>query len=178
MRYLFILILLGTSWMALAQGKQRQTTLGKAVQASDVPEAVRKTFTEKFPGVTVTRWERRNVSNKKGTSVTRYIAVFTQEGLSARARFADNGTALSSSRYFNPGKAPEPVQVAAKRYEGFSLTGGEEIRTGKEGKLFYRVRFRKGAQKLVVFLDDTGAEVTRDKAPEELKEDEGESDGN
>ena len=55
---------------------------------------------------------------------------------------------------------------AAARYTGYSFVGGEEALTDKG--TFYRARFRQGAKKLTVFLDQTGAAVEKKNQPKLL----------
>lgn len=174
---LIMLVALSTAVMAQRGERGKFQANGKVVDASAVPEAVKNTQAQNFPGTTVNRWELHSSSNAK-KSFQKYVAIYMQDGLRARARYKEDGTALSSSKYFNAEKAPEVVKTAATRYSGYTLNAGEEVKTFAKGKTFYRVRFRKGGQRMVVLLDEAGNEVTKDKAPEEALEDEGESGNN
>ena len=106
----------------------------------------------------------------------RYVAVFTEGGVRSRARYAEDGTPLSSSKYYGAIKLPEPIKVAAKKkYPDFNVVSGEEI-TLKNGKSYYRVRSRKGAAKMIQYFDVDGNELSKEKAPAGLID--GEEEGN
>lgn len=149
---------------------------GKAIDAAQVPEAVKNSFSSAFPSATAVRWEKHGAVTQKRTYV-KFVAVYTHEELRCRARYKEDGTALSSSKYFGPNKTPEAIKTAVtSRFSGFTVTGSEEITT-KDGKVFYRTRLRKGASKVITYTDAEGNEVKKDKAPQEVTDGEEEDEG-
>lgn len=145
------------------------------VEEAQVPDAVKNSFTNSFANAAAVRWEKHTAQGKR--TYAKYVAVFTADEIRSRARYKEDGTALSSSKYFGPNKLPANIKSAAQaKSPGFVVMGGEEITT-RNGNVFYRVRSRKGSSKLIQYFDADGNEVTKDKAPEELIDGE-EEDGN
>ncbi len=149
--------------------RSRDTTQVKVakIESSQLPSIVTSKFESTFTGATGIRWEKHELKN---SPAIHYIAVFTEGGVRSRARYKEDGTILSSSKYFGPQKLPTNIKAAASRnHPDFVIVGGQEI-TIKNGKTFYRVRSRKGPSKLLQYFDADGNEVTRDTAPEGLIE--------
>lgn len=145
----------------------------KKVEISEVPEAVKNAFFTHAAGATNVRWEKHLAKGNADKSFTKYVAVYMQDGVRARARYREDGTALSSSKYMGAQKLPENIGTSAKaKNPGFELVGGEEVKT-KKGETFYRVRMKKGSSRLTTLLDVNGNEVKRENQPEEAMEDEG-----
>ncbi|MFN5169656.1 MAG: hypothetical protein ACK5DD_08530 [Cyclobacteriaceae bacterium] len=170
--FLFLLVLFITLTAAVAQprggrgkGGALRETGQKVIDAAQVPEAVKQAQEQTFPGLAVTRWEQRSGKNDQ-RSFTHYVAVFKQDVRTTRARYDADGKSVALTKLFQAANAPEVVKSAAARYTGYALVSGEESVTDKG--TFYRVRFRQGAKKLTVFLDQTGAELTKDKQPKLL----------
>jgi len=145
---LFALLLFALLAAAEAQPKRARGRAGsireadqKTVDAAQVPEAVRQAQNVAFPG-------------------------FKQDSRTTRARYDSNGKSLAVTKFFTANDAPQVVTSAAARYTGYSFVGGEEVLTDKG--TFYRARFRQGAKKLTVFLDQTGAAVEKKNQPKLL----------
>lgn len=178
MKKIILLLILLMAFGAQAQkargkGKQIQAAAFEKIDAAQVPEAVKNSFNAGFQNVTDVRWEKHSATGKGGKTFTKYVAVYNQEGIRSRARFKEDGTALSSSKYMGAQKLPDNVKnAAASKNPGFTVMGGEEVKT-KKGETYYRVRMRKGTSRLSTLFDANGNEVTKDKVPDEAKEDEG-----
>lgn len=163
--------------IAFSATAQRQRLAGKRssamspVEAAQVPDVVKKAQETAFPGIAVTRWEYREATGKKENTVSRYVAIFKQGELRARARYQKDGAAVSSSKYFGPKTAPEVITKALSRYPDFELVSGSQTFVSKSSKTFYRVRMTRGTSRLIVYLDEAGNEVTKDKAPAEATDD-------
>ena len=171
MKNLFVLITLTCAYIfSLGQS----TVTREVVSADAVPVSVVNTQTVTFPNTTVDRWEKAS-GTIKGKSGTRYIAIFKQFDQRVRARFTENGSGISATTYYAGPKLPQAIQDAATaNYEGYKLRSGEKIQSLKgNGKEVYRIRLRKGAQKLVVYVDETGKEIEKKNMPSEITEDEG-----
>jgi hypothetical protein len=179
-----LLSLIVVCLLAITAYSQAKTKKGKAVARSSsstpvdvaqVPQPVQDTHNQTFPGTTLTRWESRKGSGKK--EIQWYSAVFTTpESTKARARYKADGVLVSSSTHYDAAKAPEAVKsAAASRFSDYTLLGCEKINLPAKNKDFYRVRLKKGSTKVTTYMDETGAEITKEKAPAEILEsDEGE----
>ena len=173
----FILITL-VALTSYAQGGKRKG-LARAgasqIEAAQVPDAVKNAFTLQAAD---TRWEKVELQGKAGKAHVHYVAIYTQDGTKARARFKEDGTAMGTSRYMGAQKLPEVIQSAAKaKNPGAIVRGGEEF-TAKDGKVFYRVRLKNGSSKITSVFDSSGGEVTKDQIREEMKQGEEEDGGN
>lgn len=155
------------------KGKQLQAAAFEKIDAAQVPDAVKNSFTSSFQNAADVRWEKHSATGKGGKTFLKYVAIYTQDGIRARARFKEDGTSLSSSKYMGGQNLPENIRnAAASKNPGCTVMGGEEVKT-KKGGTYYRVRMRKGTSRLNTLFDANGNEVTKDKEPEETKEDEG-----
>jgi hypothetical protein len=147
------------------------------VDASQVPQAVKDSHEQSFSGSSATRWELKQATGKK--EVQWYTAVFTTaESAKAKSRYKIDGTNISSATYYGPDKAPETIKsAAAARFSDYTLMGCEKITVPSKSKNFYRVRLRKGSTKITTYMDESGAEITKEKAPAELLESEAVEEG-
>jgi len=144
----------------------------QVVDASEVPQAVQDAQASNFSGVTVNRWEKQS-STARTKSKTRYVAVFKKDGQNARARYHADGKGIYATVYYTAATLPQAIKDAAStNYSGYSLRNGEEVTYFKNGSSFFRIRLRKGAQKLVVYVDENGAEKQKNEVPSEVTTDE------
>ena len=166
---LFITLLLISGIFSQAQVSWTRTEVAEA----DVPIAVKNTHTISFPDSPADRWEKAT-RIVKNTVHTKYIALFKQNHQRVRARYKESGSGLSATTYFVGSKLPQAIQdAAAANYSGYKLRSGEKIQSLAGGqKEVYRIRLRKGAQKLVVYVDESGKEIEKGSVPEMMKEDE------
>ena len=145
------------------------------IEPGQVPNAVKRRFESEYPQAANIRWEKHQAQGKQ--TFIKYVAAFSMEGGRTRARYREDGSFLSSSRYLNPAKLPENIRNAAQaKNTGFAVVAGEEITTPK-GKKYYRVRSRQGASRLIQYFDETGSEVAKADVPNEVTEGE-EDNGN
>ncbi len=174
-----LLSLIVVCLLALTAYSQTKTKKGKAmarsssstpIEMAQVPQPVQDTHNQTFPGTTLASWELRKGSGKKETQW--YSAIFTtSEGTKARARYKADGMLVSSSVYYGDAKAPEAIKSAiASRYTDHTLMSCEKINIPTKNKSFYRVRLKKGSAKVTTYMDETGAEITKEKAPTEILE--------
>lgn len=158
----FILVFIASTFAVYAQ-------VGVTVQpvnADDVPAAVISSQASYFPGINVNVWEKQTVEGQS-ESAERYIANFQNDGQKARARYYTNGVGTTATTYFSGSQLPTAIQdAAAANYSGYTLESGEQIITLPTDDVFYRLRLRKGAQKLAVYTDESGNEVSADNLPE------------
>lgn len=142
----------------------------QAVAAEEVPQAVHDAQAGFFPGITVNVWEKQSAS-ARSKSGDRYVANFQKDGQKSRARYYANGKGISATTYYTAKELPEVIRTAAaENYAAYQLTSGEAIQVLNQQKSFFRLRLRKGAQKLVVYVDANGQELSKDSIPEEVVE--------
>jgi hypothetical protein len=148
---------------------------GQTIDAGQVPDVVKNAFAT--TGATAERWEKQEAKGKEGKSFVKYVAVYSQGGMRVRARFREDGSALSTSKYMKGDQLPANIKSAAEaKAQGQQVMGGEEIKT-KKGETFYRVFSRGGGSKTVSMFDAKGQPVTREKMSDDLKDSEGEEEG-
>jgi hypothetical protein len=146
---------------------QAQVTVNiQKVDASAVPSAVINAQAGYFSGVTVKYWEKQTGS-AKDKSGDRYIANFDQ----TRARYYSNGTGGTATTYYAAKQLPQAIQdAAAANYAGYALISGERVVVLATSSEVYRIQLRKGAQKLVVYVDANGQEISKSSLPKEVTE--------
>ncbi len=151
-------------------GLQAQAGLKvQKVDASEVPQAVLDAQAKYFSGIAVNLWEKQSGSVRE-RSGERFVANFQYEGQKARARYYPNGTAGTATSYYLTAKElPQVIQdAAAANYPGYQLNTGEKVTALTQAKTVFRLRLRKGAQKLVVYVDESGKELSKDSLPGEI----------
>ncbi len=140
------------------------------VDASEVPQAVLDAQAKFFAGLTVNVWEKQ-MGSIRDYSGERYVANFQYEGQPTRARYYKNGTAGTATSYHVGKELPQTIQnAAAQNYPDYKLNSGEKITALETGKTVYRIRLRKGAQKLVAYVDENGNEISKDSLSNEITE--------
>lgn len=163
----FILAFIATTFVTQAQ----VGVTVQAINANDVPAAVISSQATYFPGVNVNVWEQQT-ANGQSNSASRYIANFQNNGQKARARYYPSGVGTTATTYYSSSQLPAAIQeAAATNYEGYTLGSGEQVVVLATNDIYYRLRLRKGAQKLVVYTDENGKQVSLDDLPEVMKED-------
>lgn len=160
----FILAFIASTFVAQAQ---ISVTI-QAIDADEVPAAVITSQANFFPNVNVNVWEKQT-ANGKNASGERYVANFQNNGQKARARYYAHGEGITAVTYFIGKELPTEIQeAAATSYAGYSLISGEQILLLQTSDVYYRLRLRRGAQKLVVYVDENGKELPIEKVPEEV----------
>lgn len=163
---LFILAFIATTFTVQAQVNGSI----QKIDADEVPAAVIASQASNFPAATVTVWEKQSATGRK-RSGERYVASFNNNGQAARAKYAKNGIGSTAITFYDGEQLPAVIQeAAATNYDGYTLNSGEQIQVLSTKDIFYRLRLRKGAQKLVVYVDATGNEVSKEEVTEEVEE--------
>ncbi len=170
MKNLFVLTLF---FMAAFAANAQISLKVEKVDAAEVPQAVLDAQEGYFAGLTVNLWEKQSAS-ARDRSGARYVANFQLDSQKARARYYANGTGISATSYYAAKELPQNIQDAtASNYGGYRLNSGEKIMLLSNNKTIYRLRLRQGAQKLVVYVDVNGKEISPENVPTDVKEDEG-----
>ncbi len=141
----------------------------QAIDANEVPAAVISSQATYFPGITVTVWEKQSAKGRNKT-LDRYVANFKNNGQKARAKYYQSGAGTTATTYYAGSKLPAEIKSAAEsNYASYTLNSGEQITVLQKSEVFYRLRLRKGAQKLVVYVDENGNELSQQDVPDEVK---------
>ncbi len=174
---LILLVAFATDAQVRRRGAQAREgrVSGQTVDASQVPQSVKNAFAA--TGATATSWEKHEAKGKSAKSFVKYVAVYTKDGTRARARFREDGSTMSTSKYMRAEQLPAAIKSAAEaKSQGQKIMGGEELKT-KKGETYYRVFSRGGGSRTVSVFDASGQPVTKDKMSDDLKESEGEDEG-
>lgn len=175
---MFLLLLVGSIHVGYCQ----KGFMAKKIAESEVPQSVKSSFSSDFPGVQVRKWEKHTKYAKQ--EKVRYVAVWNNsENLVNRARYKEDGNGISASVYYwfkNKDKLPQHIKAAAtKLHPDYELTAGEKITGLKQNKLTgYRLRLTKSGEKLIIYVDEQGNAMSRDKVPNEIQEEEETSETN
>ena len=143
------------------------------ISAEDVPASAIATQASSFSAPVLT-WEKQT-ANARGNAITRYVASFTEQSKTiTRARYTSSGKGLTATSYYsNASLLPTTIQeAAAANYPNYTLGSGEKITYIPTKHHAFRLRLRNGAQKLVVYVDNSGKELDKDDLPEPMIEDE------
>ena len=171
MRTLFVFLLA----LSLCSSAIAQLNLNvQSIPAEEVPEAVKNSQTEYFPGLSVKLWEQHTASGPE-QSANRFVASFQAGSRQAvRARYLSDGTGTTASTYYLSGtQFPSIIQSsAAQNYPDYTLNSGEKLQLLATGTTIFRLRLRNGAQKLVVYVDSNGNEIRRNGVPLEVRQEE------
>ncbi len=142
------------------------TLTGKPVATSEVPQVVTDQYASLFSQI-AQRWEYYQARGQN-QSKEKYVATFKEDANQARARFSVDGKAISYSVYYNVNTLPANIKEAATtKYPNLNILRGQKLKVFKDGKEYYQVILRKGAQK-AVFVSDTEGNLVQ--APQEMKE--------
>jgi hypothetical protein len=182
-KFLLLIVIVAAmlpAWAQKDKGKAKGNKGGnfEKVDAAQVPDPVKNAFTSANPGVTAT-WEKHSARGKADKPFTKYVAVFTTaDGNKSRARYREDGTAMTSSKYMKAEKMPDNVKKGMKsKYPDFTPTAAENVK-GKDGKSMYRIKSKKGSAKLTTYFDENGNEITKEKVSDDVKDGEDEEEGN
>jgi hypothetical protein len=139
------------------------------IEATEVPMIIINKFESMFTGASAIQWEKHATTGSNNS--TNYVVLFTEGAVKSRAKYKEDGTPISSAKFFGAQKLPANIKAATNsKYPDFAIIDGEEITT-KNGKTFYRVTCRNGSTKMIQYFEANGAEVIKDKAPEGLVDD-------
>jgi hypothetical protein len=176
----FLLLSAAVLFIGTASAQEKSATGSvQKVDAANVPANVAKAFSEDFPTGSIIRWELHTVAGDKGSG-KKYVAIFDNaDKVRSRARYKEDGTGRTATEYYwgaNVSKLPQGIRdYAAKKYADHKLTGAEKEINLRTDKSAYRVKLRKGAAKVTVWLNADGTEVGAKNIDPELEESQSEA---
>ena len=140
-KYLVILSFLSIGIVSCQENKSENA------DKSTVPEAVKMTFQNKYPGETDPDWKK----DEHGY----WESHFKIDGEKYRADFNADGSWIETENSIKNHELPEAIKnVIAEKYKDHKITEVERVDSAKKG-VFYDVEFkRKGKNKDVEFRED------------------------
>ncbi len=117
------------------------------MKETEVPAAVKTSFSKKFPGVKVTEWE------KEGENIE---AKFTANKIESSAVFDSKGTFMEHEQEIESSALPKSVmEYCTKNYADHKLAESAKI-TDANGKVMYEAELKKGNEHFDVLFDNKG----------------------
>ena len=161
---LIIALLLLT--LGLSAQSFEATIGGSVVAPEEVPAAVKASQEQYFPGVAVRSWRMLSASVTQGSG-TVYVSVFTENQTNTHAQYTAAGQGIAAITQYAPNALPTGIQQAlSTTYADYKLTGAALVKALPTGTSAYRLRLRKAAQKLTVWVDENGKEVSGNQIPD------------
>lgn len=127
--------------------------LGNAcAQNSDVPDAVKSAFVQRFPDITKVRWEIEDAAS--------WEAEFKLKNVAYSSVFSVQGEWLETEHEIGKSEIPAPIQVILDRdFMGFNLKEAE-MAEKPEGN-FYELEVGKGEEEWELIFDSVGQLVNK-----------------
>jgi hypothetical protein len=118
---------------------------------SNIPDAVKAAFNEKFKNATKVKWDKENLHE--------YEAEFQWQGLNCSANFSDTGKWLETESQSSFTQLPDKVQNAFNNsHKGAIVKAVAKIETSK-GENRYEVEIKNGVSTKELFYTAEGKEV-------------------
>jgi len=117
----------------------------------DIPEAVKISFKEKYPGENDPDWHKDQNGN--------FESNFKKDGKHYRADFSPSGDWIETERSIKEKDLPKAVKNRLKEdYENLKISEIEEVQHHSKG-LFYDVEFKKDGKKVDVEFNKDGNRI-------------------
>jgi uncharacterized membrane protein YkoI len=134
------------------------------LKESEVPEAVKNAFNQKFSGVKEVKWSKE--------SATVFEVEFEVAEHEQSATFDNSGRWTGTETEIKKSELPATVQATiAKEFSGYKIDEAEKAESPDHGS-FYEVELKNGKQKYEVQLSAEGKVIKK----EEMKEKAGKKD--
>lgn len=130
---------------------QRRATSASTqpVDAASVPAAVLATWNAQFPGVTATKWVKKQVNDQVG-----YTAHFTKDGKTVVARIWEDGTYRWTAVHHTAQQVPADLAKAATDANpGTTVRWAKAITIAKKNFTYYKVRSAKAGSVVTAYFD-------------------------
>lgn len=165
---MFVSLSFSYSFAQTDQGKFTSENIATAA----VPASVKASQESYFPGIPVNQWKKNTLVAKNGQTFVQYEAWYThQKKQLAKAHYGEDGKGQSVTIYYGAPGTPKSVKDGvSKLYPGFKLVSSTYVRILSSGKEGYNVRVQKSTQKVEVWVDTNGNEVSEEYFGEALKD--------
>jgi hypothetical protein len=122
------------------------------VKEADVPAAVKKGFSTKYPGSKVEQWEKEGAD---------YEAEFHLNKVESSAVFSADGAFKELEQEIKTSELPKAVaEYCKKNFVGYKLSEAAKI-TDAAGNVMFEAEMEKGKEHFDVMFDDKGAFVKK-----------------
>jgi hypothetical protein len=126
-----------------------------------VPEAVKSSFSQKFPYATNVKWDKENDNE--------WEAEFKMKGMEYSANFENSGTWTETEYEISLKDIPEAVKTSLDNESAGAKIKESEVCETKEGKVFEFV-FGRGENEMQLQIDDAGKIIKKEQSDEEQEE--------
>jgi len=134
-------------------------TNAQKLKEAELPEAVKKSFAEKFKNVMDVKWSKENA--------TEFEAEFKIGKQEQSANFDQTGKLLVKEYEIKESEVPHAVQATiSKEFAGYKIEEVEKAESSDKGN-FYEVELKNGKQKYEVQISPEGKVLKK----EEVKKD-------
>lgn len=117
------------------------------IKESEVPQSVKDSFTKKYSGAKVEKWEKEGAD---------YEAEFHLKKVESSALFDANGTFKELEQEIKTSELPKAVtDYCTKNFVGHKLSEASKI-TDATGKVMYEAEMSKGKEHFDALFDDQG----------------------
>jgi Putative beta-lactamase-inhibitor-like, PepSY-like len=131
------------------------------LKESEVPEAVKKAFVQKFKDAKEVKWSRE--------SPTEFEAEFEVGKMEQSANFDNAGKWLVTETEIKSSELPHSVQAAiAKEYAAYKIEEAEKVESADHGTL-YEVELKNGKLKYEVQLSAEGEVLKKEEVKEKAE---------
>lgn len=128
-----------------------QNVVGQNNKKGYAPEAVKKTFQNKYPGENDPDWHVDSNGN--------YESRFRIDGIRHRADFSPDGAWIETEVSIKKDELPKVVQKAIdENYSNEEITEIERVQSAKKG-LFYDVEFKRKGKNMDVEFNEYGVKI-------------------
>lgn len=136
--------------------------MAQKLKSNDVPDAVRSSFSKKFPTAKDVQWSKENE--------TEFEAEFKNASKEQSANFHVSGMWLVTETEIKTTQLPAAIQAAIKKeFAGFKIEEAEQVESSEKGSL-YEVKLEKGEKTISVEFSPSGEILSRKEESEEDKD--------
>ena len=131
------------------------------LKENEVPEAVKKTFAQKFANAKEVKWSKE--------SSTEFEAAFDLAGHEQSASFDNSGKWMETETEIKKSDLPQAVQATiTKEFAGYKIDEAEKVESPEKGS-FYEVELKNGKVKYEVQLSADGKVIKKEEIKEKEK---------
>lgn len=126
---------------------------------ADVPEVVKKSFTEKFPTATNVKWEKEGKSE--------FEAEFKMNGTEMSASFSPDGIWTTTETTIKITDLPKSVAAAIKTNYAEAIVKEAEQVDSAAKDMMYEVEIKQGKESFELVISADGSSITKEEEEED-----------